>query len=225
MRILSFFITFFCIHFYVNAQNDIVLDLDSIKNIKTTRYSSVNEVGVAINVAGKFIQKFPGNTQKTTLDVEKPSVMFRTVHGVLLNPKLFIGAGAGIDFLSNQTSGIRAFSLTFPLFAEFREYILDGNFNIFFSERLGAAFFIDSYRNQQLNSGKYTGAFGEFMIGGRYVTNGKKIALHFGVGYRLQHLQRKANVQDIQNGNPLILSNIPQIIIKQYIPISIGITF
>ena len=225
MKILSFIIVLICCNAYLKAQDDIVLDLDSIKNIKTSRYSSINDVGVAINVAGKFIQKFPGNTQKTTLNVEKPSVMFRTVHGVLVNPKLFIGAGAGIDFLPSQTGGTRAFSLTFPLFAEFREYILDGNFNVFFSQRLGGAFFIDSYRNQQLNSGRYSGAFGEFMIGGRYVTNGKKVALHFGVGYRLQHLQRKANVQDIQNGNPLILSNIPQVTIKHYVPITIGVTF
>jgi hypothetical protein len=58
-------------------------------------------------------------------------VLFRTVHGALINPKIFIGAGTGIDFQPNQNAGIRAYSLTFPFFAEFREYVLEGNFNIF----------------------------------------------------------------------------------------------
>ncbi|HNI33378.1 MAG TPA: hypothetical protein PK628_10655, partial [Chitinophagales bacterium] len=62
-----FFLFFGFLFFCVQAQDDIVLDLDSIKNIKTTRYSSINEVGVGIHVAGKLIQKFPDITKKTTL--------------------------------------------------------------------------------------------------------------------------------------------------------------
>lgn len=227
MRVSYLLFLLLCCSHYLRAQDDIVLDLDSIKNIRTTRYSTINEVGVGINVSGTRIQKFPGNTQKTTLQVDKPSVLFRTVHGALLNPKFFIGAGLGIDFLPNQNGGLRAFSLTFPFFAECREYILEGNFNLFFSQRMGGAIFIDSYRSQQLNSGRYTGAFGEFMIGGRYVTGGKKFALHFGVGYRLQHLQRKVDVQSYNNLGALIqtYSNTPEIILKHYVPITIGLTF
>src|SRR3954464_8520335 len=85
--------------FGLHAQDDIEINLDSIKNIKTTRYSSVNEVGVAINIGGTRIDKLPGNTTKTKLGVDKPSVMIRTVHGILINPKFFTGAGLGIDFL------------------------------------------------------------------------------------------------------------------------------
>ncbi len=226
MKIAVFLLILFAGSFCLQAQDNIVIDLDSIKNIKTTRYSSVNEVGVGISLGGKTKQKLPSQTTTINLENEKPGVLFRTVHGALLNPKFFIGAGTGIDFLPNQTAGIRAYSLTFPFFAEFREYILDGNFNVFFSQRLGAAIFIDSYRNQQLNSGKSTGAFGEFMIGGRYVTSGKKVALHFGVGYRLQHLQRRVDVQNIINGgNIQIFSNTTEITIKHYIPIALGITF
>lgn len=217
-------ILFFSAH-QIKAQDNIVLDLDSIKNIKATRYSSINEVGVGISLGGKMKQKLPFQTTTIKLENEKPGVMFRTVHGALINPTFFIGAGTGIDFSPNQSNGIRAYSLTFPFFAEFREYILDGNFKMFFSQRLGAAIFIDSYRNQQLNSGKYSGAFGEFMIGGRYVTPEKKIAIHFGVGYRLQHLQRKVDVQSLDNGNIKIYSNTREITVKHYIPITIGITY
>ena len=225
MKKAAFLFVLFCTAIYGHAQEEIVIDLDSIKNIKTTRYSSVNEVGVGVSLGGKTKQKLPSQTNTINLENEKPSVLFRTVHGALINPKIFIGAGTGIDFQPNQNAGIRAYSLTFPFFAEFREYVLEGNFNIFFSQRLGGAIFIDSYRNQQLNSGRYTGAFGEFMIGGRYVTSGKNISLHFGVGYRLQHLQRRVDVQDIRNGNVQIFSNTTEISIKHYIPVSIGITF
>lgn len=209
----------------LRAQDDIVINLDSIKNIKTTRYSSINEVGIGINVAGKLIQRFPDNTQKRTIEVEKPSFIFRTVHGALINPKLFIGAGTGIDFRPNSTYGTRFYYFTFPFFAEFREYFLSGNFNLFLSQRLGGALYIDSYFNSSFNNGRYSGAFGEFMVGGRYVTSGKKIALHFGAGYRLQHLQRKVDIQDLGSGNVQTYSNTPEITIKHYVPITIGVTF
>jgi hypothetical protein len=208
------------------AQDDIVLDLDSIKNIKTTRYSSVNEVGVGINIGYKVIFKLPGTTNKTKQDVEKPNVIFRTVHGVLINPKLFIGAGVGVDFLPTNTGGTASnFHVTFPFFAEFREYILDGNFNVFFSERLGVGVSLDQKLNVVSNQSKTsTGAFGEFMIGGRYVPGGKKLAVHFGVGYRLQHLQRKADIVDPSLPTNVI-NGVKQITIKHYIPVTIGITF
>lgn len=224
--------TFFLILFFLcvlqksHAQDEIVLDLDSIKNIKTTRYSTINEVGIGISLGGKMFQKLPSQTTKIKLENEKPNVIFRTVHGALIKPSFFIGGGIGIDFLPGNSSGIRSYSFSFPFFIELREYILDGNFNIFFSERLGAAFYIDSYRNQQLNSGKSKGAFGEFMIGGRYVTSGKKLAIHFGLGYRLQHLQRKVSVTNILSGSTVqIYDNTPEIIIKHYIPVTIGVTF
>lgn len=207
------------------AQDEIVLNLDSIKNIKTTRYSSINEVGIGINVAGTLIQKFPDNTQKRSIETEKPSFIFRTVHGALINPKFFIGAGTGIDFRPNSAFGTRFYFFTFPFFAEFRQYLLNGNFNLFFSERLGGALYIDSYFNSTFNNGRYSGAFGEFMIGGRYVTNSKKFALHFGAGYRLQHLQRRVDVQGISGGLPQVFSNTREISIKHYIPITIGVTF
>ncbi len=211
------------------AQNDIVLDLDSIKNIKTTRYSSVNEVGVAISIGGTRIYKFSSNTTKDHLGIDKPSVMFRTVHGALINPHFFIGGGIGIDFLpsatANGTVSGSGYKITFPFFAELREYILDGSFNVFFSERMGAAVFIDPQLNKVGGNGKSTGAFGEFMIGGRYVTGGKKLAVHFGVGYRLQHLQRKIDVQNNIQGTPQTFANTPEITIKHYIPVVIGITF
>lgn len=211
---------------FSKAQDDIVLNLDSIKNIKTTRYSSINEVGVSINLSSKMIQKFPGETKKTKLDIEKPSFMFRTVHGALLNPKFFIGAGTGVDFRPNTTNGIQSYYLTFPFFAELREYFLKGNFNLFLSQRLGGAVYIDSYFNKNFNKGTYSGAFGEFMVGGRYVTQGKNLAVHFGVGYRLQHLQRKVDTQSIVSGQPVqTYANTPEITIKHYVPVTIGITF
>lgn len=227
MRILSFVFVLCCGFFQLKAQEDIVLNLDSIKNIKTTRYSSINDVGIAINVAGTKIEKLPDYTRKTTLSTDKPSFMFRTVHGALINPKLFIGAGTGIDFRPNSTYGTKFYYFTFPFFAEFREYILDGNFNVFFSERLGGAVYIDSYYNKYLNKGTYSGAFGEFMIGGRYVTSGKKLAIHFGVGYRLQHLQRKVDIQSLSNTGVILQSyaNTPEITLKHYVPITIGVTF
>ncbi len=209
----------------LRAQEDIVLNLDSIKNIRTTRYSSINEVGVAISVAGTKLLKLLSGTVKTNLGTEKPSVMFRTVHGALINPKLFIGAGLGLDFRPNSPSGVRSYFFTFPFFAEFREYVLEGNFNMFFSERLGGAVFIDSYINSSINRGTYSGAFGEFMIGGRYVPPAKRIAIHFGVGYRLQHLQRKIDVTDGTGSNVQVFSNTPEISIKHYVPITLGVTF
>jgi len=222
-----FFLFFGFLFFCVQAQDDIVLDLDSIKNIKTTRYASINEVGVGIHVAGKLIQKFPDITKKTTLQVEKPSFIFRTVHGALINPKLFIGAGLGIDFRPNGTNGSRFYYFTFPIFAEFREYFLEGNFNLFLSERVGGAIYIDSYFNSQINKGRYAGAFGEFMIGGRYVTNSRKLAIHFGAGYRLQHLQRKVDIQSLNGSGGInqTYANTPEITIKHYVPITIGVTF
>src|SRR4051812_38916378 len=84
---------------FVHAQEDIVLNLDSIKNIKTTRYSSVNEVGVGISLGGQQIDKIPGDKKTTHVSTEKPNVLFRTVHGVLINPHIFIGGGLGIDFI------------------------------------------------------------------------------------------------------------------------------
>lgn len=231
MRILILLLAITAFVQQLKAQEDITLDLDSIKNIKTTRYSSVNEIGTSINVAGTLIEKLPGTNRKITLQTDKPSVSFRTVHGILINPKIFIGAGTGIDFRPNANSGTfgaRFYYFTFPFFAEFREYFLDGNFNMFLSERLGGALYIDSYFNKYLNNGKYSGAFGEFMIGGRYVTPGKKLAFHFGVGYRLQHLQRKVDVVDYNKNTGAIISsyaNTPEITIKHYVPIMIGITF
>ncbi|MDB5227172.1 MAG: hypothetical protein JWN78_1365 [Bacteroidota bacterium] len=224
MRVLLLFIVLFSSRF-IFAQDDIVLDLDSIKNIKTTRYSSVNEVGVAINIGGTVIDKLPSHTTKTKQGIDKPSVMIRTVHGILINPKFFIGAGLGIDFLPSGGTTGGSFLVTFPIFAEFREYILDGNFNIFFSERLGGAIFLDKKVNT-LSGQKRTssGAFGEFMIGGRYVPSSKKLAIHFGVGYRLQHLQTKVNFTDTSTPTQVI-SNVKQITIKHYIPVSIGVTF
>ena len=207
------------------AQDDIVINLDSIKNIKATRYSSVNEVGVGINIANKVIQKFENNTQKRKVENEKPSFIFRTVHGILINPKIFIGAGTGIDFRQNGTYGTRFYYMTFPFFAEFREYFLKGNFNMYLSQRLGAAIFLDTYFNKSFNNGKYTGAFGEFMLGGRYVTGGKKIAINFGVGYRLQHLQRKLTLSYISNGTTQSYPNTPEITLKHYVPIVLGVTF
>lgn len=217
--------------YYVKAQEDIVLDLDSIKNIRTTRYSSINEVGTSVNVASTLIEKFPDSKpRKTTLQVEKPSVTFRTVHGALINPRFFVGGGTGIDFRPNNNSGsfgARFYYFTFPFFVEFREYFLKGNFNMFLSERIGGALYIDSYFNKYLNNGKYAGAFGEFMIGGRYVTAGKKLAIHFGVGYRLQHLQRKVDVQSYNSSGQVVqtYANTPEITIKHYVPIVIGVTF
>lgn len=210
---------------FIFAQEEIVLDLDSIKNIKTTRYSSVNDVGVAINIGGTMIDKLPGNTIKTKLGIDKPSVMIRTVHGILINPKFFMGAGLGIDFLPSGGTTGGSFLVTFPIFAEFREYILDGNFNVFFSERLGGAIFLDKKINT-LSGQKRTssGAFGEFMIGGRYVPSNKKLAVHFGVGYRLQHLQQKVNFTDPASPT-FVISNVKQTTIKHYVPITIGITF
>ncbi len=218
---------FLCLFIFVlaNAQDEIVINLDSIKNIKSTRYSSINEVGVGINVGGKLIQKFPNNTQKRTLGIDKPDFIFRTVHGALINPKLFIGAGFGIDFRPNGNYGSKYFYFTFPIFAEFREYFLNGNFNLFVSQRIGGAFHIDSYFNNSINKGRYSGAFGEFMLGGRYVTNGKKLAVHFGVGYRLQHLQRKVDIQDLNGNAGQTYNNVPEITIKHYVPITIGITY
>ena len=204
------------------AQEDIVLDLDSIKNIKITRYSSINEVGININVGGKVINKFPDNTQTKKTETEKPSMLFRTVHGALLNPHVFIGAGTGIDFRPNTNVGIKYYYFTFPFFVESRQYVLSGNFNVYFSERLGGAVYIDSYFNHNNNKGTYSGAFGEFMIGGRYVLPNKKFAIHFGVGYRLQHLQRKIN---FNSSTSPFYTNIPEITIKHYVPVSIGITF
>jgi len=204
------------------AQEDIVLDLDSIKNIKTTRYSSINEIGVNISVAVKVINKFPDNTVKEKLEAEKPSMLFRTVHGALLNPHIFVGAGVGIDFRPNNNYGIKYYNFTFPFFAELRQYILSGNFNVFFSERLGGSVYVDSYLNQNNNNGSYSGAFGEFMIGGRYVLPNRKFAMHFGVGYRLQHLQRKI---DFSGSGSQFYTNIPEITIKHYVPVSVGITF
>ena len=65
------------------------------------------------------------------------------------------------------------------------------------------------------------------MIGGRYVTAGKKLAIHFGVGYRMQHLQRKVDVQNLSNTGNIIstYANTPEITIKHYVPITIGVTF
>lgn len=224
-KLIFCFLICSCIVLVSYAQDDIVINLDSIQNIKTSRYSSINEVGVGINIANKVIQKFEDNTQKQKLDAEKPSVLFRTVHGILINPKLFIGAGTGIDFRVNSTYGTRFYYLTFPFFAEFREYFLQGNFNLFLSQRLGAAIYLDTYFNQSFNNGKYTGAFGEFMLGGRYVTGGKKIAIHFGVGYRLQHLQRKLTLSYISNGITQSFPNTPEITLKHYVPITLGVTF
>ena len=97
---------------------------------------------------------------------------------------------------------------------------------MFFSERVGAAIYIDSYYNKYVNKGSSSGAFGEFMIGGRYVTNGKKLAIHFGAGYRLQHLQRKEDIQGSSgNAVPTTFANTPVITLKHYIPITIGVTF
>lgn len=216
--------TFFCFQL-LSAQEELSLDLDAIKNIKTTRYSTINEVGVSINLGGTMIQKLPFQRVKTNLENEKPSVSFRSVHGALLNPKFFIGGGVGLDFRPNNPTGIRTYFFTFPFFAELREYILDGNFNVFFSQRLGAGVHISNFVNTRINQGTATGAFGEFMIGGRYVPGEKKLALHFGVGYRLQHLQRRADVQNVISGNTQIFSNTPEITIKHYIPVTIGITF
>lgn len=228
MRKLCFFLIALSGAIHAMSQDDIQLDLDSIKNIKTTRYSSVNEVGIAISVGGKQIDKILGNTRKINLSADKPSVMFRTVHGVLVNPKFFIGGGAGIDFLPNSNAGGRFYYLTFPFFAEMREYLLSGSFNIFLSERVGGAVFVDTYLSKYGigNKGTASGAFGEFMIGGRYVPSGKKLAIHFGVGYRLQHLQRKIDVYSSINGLPTqTYANTPEITIKHYVPVTIGITF
>jgi hypothetical protein len=225
MKHLSFLFVFFFSFSILSAQDDISLDLDDIKNIKTTRYSSINEVGVSISLGGTRIQKLPFQDVKTNLEPEKPNVSFRSVHGALLNPKFFIGGGVGMDFRPSNPTGIRTYFFTFPFFAELREYILDGNFNIFFSQRLGAAVHIDNYFNAAQNRGTSTGAFGEFMIGGRYVPGDKKLALHFGVGYRLQHLQRRTDVQNVLSGNTQIYSNTPEITIKHYIPVTVGITF
>jgi hypothetical protein len=151
------------------------------------------------------------------------------VHGALINPHFFIGGGAGIDFTPTGNAGnsavVSKYTVTFPLFVELREYALEGNFNIFFSERIGAAFYIDPQLNKFNHKGNSSGAFGEFMIGGRYVTAGKKLALHFGVGYRLQHLQRKVDVQNHSGLTTQIIPNTPEITIKHYIPVTIGITF
>jgi hypothetical protein len=46
MRKLCFFLLALSATLHALSQDDIQLDLDSIKNIKTTRYSSVNEVGI-----------------------------------------------------------------------------------------------------------------------------------------------------------------------------------
>lgn len=66
MRIFFFLLILMLSGFFksVFAQDDIVLDLDSIKNIKTTRYSTINEVGANINVSGMMIQKLPGTQKK-----------------------------------------------------------------------------------------------------------------------------------------------------------------
>lgn len=221
-RILFILLT--CMLQTLHAQEDIVIDLDSIKNIKTTRYSSINEVSANIHVAGKLIQKFPNNTIKKNVGIDKPDFMFRTVHGALIRPSFFIGAGAGIDFRPNGTNGPNYYSFTFPIFAEFREYFLSGDFNIFLSQRIGGAFHIESYIPSSNNKSSASGAFGEFMIGGRYVTRGKKIAIHFGVGYRLQHLQHKVDV--VETGiNGQYYHDVPEISIKHYVPITIGITY
>ncbi|MEN9447269.1 MAG: hypothetical protein RJA25_559 [Bacteroidota bacterium] len=229
MRFLLLFLFTVTFGYFSQAQDndDIVLDLDSIKNVKTTRYSSINEVGTSVNVAGTLIQKFPGNTVKRNLKIDKPSVSFRTVHGALINPNFFIGGGVGLDFRPNEYFGTRFFYFTFPFFIEMRQYFLSGNFNLFLSERIGGAVHIDSYYNKYYNKGTYSGAFGEFMIGGRYVTAGKKLAIHFGVGYRMQHLQRKVDVQNLSNTGNIIstYANTPEITIKHYVPITIGVTF
>lgn len=219
------FILLLIVFVKTNFAQEIVLDLDSIKNIKTTRYSSINEVGVNINIAGKTINKFPDNTIKNKLAIEKPGILFRTVHGALLNPHLFIGAGIGINFRSNNTYAIKYYYLTFPIFAELRQYVLNGNFNVFFSERLGGGINIDTYANRFGNNGTSTGAFGEFMIGGRYVLSNKKLALHFGVGYGFQHLQRRVDLANVYGNSSQIYSKTPEITIKHYVPVSIGVTF
>ena len=224
MRILLLFIVQLAYVSFVFAQDDIVLDLDSIKNIKTTRYSTVNEVGVAISIGGTLIQKLPGTTKKDKLKTDKPSVMFRTVHGVLVNPHIFIGGGVGIDFLVSGNTGTSSYTITFPIFAELRQYVLNGSFNLFFSERMGGAVFINPKLNRVGGKGTSSGAFGEFMIGGRYVTGGKKLAIHFGVGYRLQHLQKKIDITDLSVPGGII-RNIKETTIKHYIPVTIGITF
>lgn len=219
----TIFVFLFCFCFrYVNAQDEFVLSLDSIKNIKTTRYSSINEVGIGIHVAGKRISKFSANPQKRKMDLEKPSFIFRSVHGALINPKFFIGAGVGIDYTAIGNSGNRNSNFTFPIFIECREYFLNGNFNVFLSQRVGAAFFIDSYSQGGYNNGKYSGFFGAIQVGGRYVTSGKKLAIHFGVGYRLQHLQRKLDLLFNGTGIP---NRTTVITIKHYVPIVLGVTF
>ena len=68
-RILFILLT--CMLQTLHAQEDIVIDLDSIKNIKTTRYSSINEVSANIHVAGKLIQKFPNNTIKKNVGIDR----------------------------------------------------------------------------------------------------------------------------------------------------------
>lgn len=233
MKIRLFFLLLFASLYAAAQVDDIQLDLDSIKNIKTTRYSSINEVGISISVSGDSIYRFPDNKVKRHASTDRPSVILRTVHGALINPDFFIGGGVGLDFTPTGNFGnaavVSKYYVTFPLFVELREYILDGNFNIFFSERMGAAFFIDPQLNKYSHKGTSSGAFGEFMIGGRYVTQGKKLALHFGLGYRFQHLQRKSDVVDFtKTGSGQIYSttaNTPVISIKHYVPITIGVTF
>lgn len=222
------FILAFGAHLHAQQLDDIVLDLDSIKNIKTTRYSSINEIGTSVNVAGTMLQKFVANTKKTNLQADKPNVSFRTVHGALINPNFFVGGGVGLDFRPNGSVGTHYYYFTFPFFIELREYFLKGDFNLFLSERLGGAINIDSYFNKFFSKGgKSSGAFGEFMLGGRYVTAGKKIAIHFGVGYRMQHLQHKIDIQgNGGSGQPaMTYVNTPEITIKHYVPIMIGVTF
>ncbi|HNF50012.1 MAG TPA: hypothetical protein PLF48_11565 [Chitinophagales bacterium] len=228
MRIFFFLLILMLSGFFksVFAQDDIVLDLDSIKNIKTTRYSTINEVGANINVSGMMIQKLPGTQKKTTLQTDKPGMLFRTVHGALINPNLFIGAGTGFDFRPNGTNGTSYYFFTFPFFAESREYFLNGSFRMFAAQRLGASLYVDSYYLKYYKKTSSKGAFMEILFGGRYVKPGKNFALHFSAGYRFQHLQRKVDVQSVSGGtNIQIYSNTPEITLKHYIPITIGITY
>ena len=74
-------------NYYVKAQEDIVLDLDSIKTSGTTRYSSINEVGTSVNVASTLIEKFPtANLVKQPLQVENLLLRFAR-YGALINPR------------------------------------------------------------------------------------------------------------------------------------------
>ena len=146
-----------------------------IKDLKKSGFSNITELNLGISLKGNNDYLFG----------------IQTINGYLINPKINIGVGVGI-----QSVGGSSFYYI-PLFADFRTYFLKSKSTPFFSTGLGYSFSTDKAKGSGVNEG---GVFINPSFGGKFFIS-NKTAINISVGYLYQQTYYRYPIPEYSHYN------------------------